>query len=118
MAENVVKYSSGGSCTLQITMNGSRDGHASLCLTTTNEATSEQLKTAAAYLNELEQAADAERFYDDQIAESAKRQVGSGLGLARIRAEGMMTIRHEIDGHAIHVSAEARLDTVRSGGKR
>ena len=83
LAENVVKYSSGGLCTMEVSIVVQTAGSAiDLTLTTRNAATPEQLNKTERYLRELEQAENAERFYDKCIRESVTREVGSGLGLA------------------------------------
>ena len=42
---------------------------------------------------------------DEQIAETAKRANGSGLGLARIRSEAAMDIRHHSHGGRLCITA-------------
>lgn len=112
LAENVVKYSSGGMCTMEVSIRVPKTAGSTieLSLTTKNAATQEQLEKAEHYLEQLEKAENAERFYDRCIAESVTREVGSGLGLARIRAEGLMEITHEVTGGDISVTARAHLE--------
>ena len=61
------------------------------------------------FLVELQDAQDPVAFYDRTIQASAKRRHGSGLGLARIRAEGEMELSHRIAGGRISIVAEAAL---------
>jgi hypothetical protein len=119
LAENVVKYSSGGLCTMEVSIKVPEGPGSAidLTLTTRNAATPEQLTKTELYLRELEQAENAERFYDKCIRESVSRDVGSGLGLARIRAEGLMEISHQVTRTDISVTARARLEDQEDGAK-
>ena len=54
-----------------------------------------------------ESAEDPVVYYDQLIAESAPRSGGSGLGLARIRAEGELDLDFAIDGNELTISARA-----------
>lgn len=112
LAENVVKYSAGGMCTMEVSIRVPETAGSAieLSLTTKNAATREQLDKAEGYLQRLERAENAERFYDQCIADSATRKVGSGLGLARIRAEGLMQLSHEVSDEYIFVTARALLE--------
>ena len=112
LAENVVKYSAGGMCTMEVSIRVPETAGSAieLSLTTSNAATPEQLDKAKNYLERLEKAENAERFYDQCIADSATRAVGSGLGLARIRAEGLMQISHQVSDRHIRVNARALLE--------
>jgi hypothetical protein len=119
MAENVVKYSAGGLCTMEVSIRVPKTPGSAieLSLTTKNRATPEQLEKAESYLVQLEKAENAERFYDKCIAESVTRDVGSGLGLARIRAEGLMQIGHEVAGADISITARVHLEDHDEAGK-
>ena len=58
-------------------------------------------------LGELERSRhDRAAAYRTLLARSAKRDVGSGLGLGRIHAESEMDLRCEIDGEIVHLTAE------------
>jgi len=60
-----------------------------LTLRTKNHATKERLLEVATRLEEIRAAADPAKLYDRLIEETAPLQGVSGLGLARIRAEGL-----------------------------
>jgi len=115
LAENVVKYSAGEGCVMRVeydppTVPGQRGG--TLSITTENDVAPEPLQAVDRYLNQLEQAQNPDRFYDVQIAESAKRTNGSGLGLARIRSEALMQVSHRIRGGRLVVRVAAQLATI------
>ena len=111
LAENVVKYSTGEICVMRVecepsAMPGQAPG--TLWITTENEVAPGPLQAADRYLSQLEQAQNADMFYDAQIAESAKRTNGSGLGLARIRSEALMEISHRAQEGQLMVRVAAR----------
>lgn len=107
LAENVVKYTADQVCTVRVRSDRlARNGGAvSLSITTENAVLPEALNRVDAYLCALEAASNADHFYDEQIAETAKRVNGSGLGLARIRSEAGMEIHHRADGGRLCVTA-------------
>ncbi|HEY6726496.1 MAG TPA: hypothetical protein VI197_20820 [Polyangiaceae bacterium] len=107
LAENVVKYAAGQLCTVRVrsdrpTRNG---GAVSLSITTENAVLPEALDRVDAYLCALEAASNPDHFYDQQIAETAKRVNGSGLGLARIRSEAGMEIQHRAGAGRLCITA-------------
>ena len=48
-------------------------------------------------------------FYQKTMRANAHRRGGSGLGLARIRAEGEMDLRYQVDDGHVSIFAEAPL---------
>jgi hypothetical protein len=52
----------------------------------------------AAGIDALNEAPDANVYYLDRMEQTATRTDGSGLGLARIRAEADMTVSYEREG--------------------
>jgi hypothetical protein len=76
-------------------------------LGTENHASTEHRRDLEKRMAALASAADPIAHYDSEIAESARRPFGSGLGLVRIRAEGEMVVDHRIDGERVVVRVEA-----------
>lgn len=107
LSENVVKYAEDETCSVRVrTEPGVGNGAGlSLSITTENAIAPDALRRVDAYLNALEAAANPDQFYDEQIAESAKRTSGSGLGLARIRSEAAMEIRHHCQEGRLSITA-------------
>jgi len=107
LAENVVKYTADQACTVRVRADRhDREGGAvSLSITTENAVLPEALDRVDAYLCALEAAPNPDHFYDQQIAETAKRVNGSGLGLARIRSEAAMEIHHRAHAGRLCVTA-------------
>ena len=112
LMENVAKYSSGGEGSVEVELS-ERNGHSYVQVSTKNRASAEQRETLQNVIGELRRAVDPVAYYDAVIAKSA-RSKGSGLGLARIRAEGKMDVDLSIDGDEVTISAQASL-AVRAG---
>ena len=107
LSENVVKYAEDETCSVRVRTEPGVDerGAVSLSITTENAIAPEALTRVDAYLSALESATNPDQFYDEQIAESAKRTIGSGLGLARIRSEAAMEIRHHCQDGRLSITA-------------
>lgn len=111
LSENVVKYAADQACTVRVRTDRdpANDGPVSLSITTENAVLPDALRNVEAYLSALEAATDPDEFYDERIAETAKRANGSGLGLARIRSEAAMDIRHHSHGGRLCITAHLLL---------
>lgn len=112
LTENVVKYSQGDQdqCRLRVRSRPLASGSGiRLSITTENPVAPERLAEVDAYLRRLERAANPDQFYDARIAESAKRELGSGLGLARIRSEALMEVSHRTESGKLRVTASVIL---------
>ncbi len=95
LLENLVKYSSGGLCEIRVEVR--REGDCQVVrIATENEAEPDRLEEVHRRLVEIQEASDPVAFYDRTIKASARRREGSGLGLARIVAEGEMEVSHRI----------------------
>lgn len=106
LAENLVKYSSGAQVSLSAELITSGDD-AVLQLVAKNHSTQEQLRAVERKLVELTTASDPVEFYDRLIREAAPHADGSGLGLARIRAEGEFDVDYKIEGTELMISVRA-----------
>jgi len=106
LAENLVKYSSGSEVSLSAELLGV-EGDAVLQLRARNHSTPDQLRAVEAKLRELTGASDPIELYDRLIRESAPHADRSGLGLARIRAEGEFDLDYAIDGDELTICVRA-----------
>ncbi len=97
LAENVTKYSTTSRGSLEVELS-ERDGAQTLSLRTRNQASPDKLAEVARRLDELKRAEDPMALYDRIIERSAPIEGVSGLGLARIRAEGGFEFDYAIDG--------------------
>lgn len=111
LAENLVKYSTGREVRLAASFT-TTPKNAELRLCATNRCTSGQLGQVESCLAALVNAKDPAQHYDGLIRASAPKDAGSGLGLARLRAEGDLIVDYSIDGDqltiAVHASVEPR----------
>lgn len=106
LAENLVKYSSGPQVSLAAELRTSDEG-AVLELEAKNHSTPAQLAAVEKRLAELTTATDPVEFYDRLIRESAPLEEVSGLGLARIRAEGELEVDYSIHDSQLTISVRA-----------
>jgi hypothetical protein len=109
LLENAAKYSSDGLGRLQIelTRKGGRDV---VRIRTSNRARPEKLGELREFFEENGRCPDPIALYDRMIARSAQRPVGSGLGLARIRAEGEMELTLAVQGDEVTITAETAVE--------
>ncbi|MFZ5889515.1 MAG: hypothetical protein ACOY0T_00455 [Myxococcota bacterium] len=105
LAENLMKYSSGSNISVSAELL-SQDGALTLRLEARNRTTPERLRAAELHLRELTSAKDPVALYDRLILETAPKLNESGLGLARIRAEGGFNLNYRIDGDELTVSVD------------
>jgi len=108
LLENAAKYSRGGIARIRVEV---RDDNAPAVLTVTvwnvvDHGFVEELKTT---VRELTEADDAFDVYQQYLVRAAKRKEGSGLGLARIRAEADMTLMLDLQGDNVCIEAAAAL---------
>jgi hypothetical protein len=108
LAENVVKYSSFPPVSMSACF--LREGAQwVLRISARNRSADPHLSALRKLLEELTSSKDPVAFYDAIISQSAKRSHGSGLGLARVSAEGEMSISYEISGEQVLIVASCRV---------
>lgn len=103
LAENITKYSTTTRVSLEVELTRRDDGQHLLRIRTRNEATPDRLKEVAKRLEELKSTKDPVELYDRMIEESAPLDGISGLGLARIKAEGGLDFDYQIAGNELTV---------------
>lgn len=109
LGENLVKYSVGREVKLAAVLTGTPE-NAELSLRATNRSTPAQLDQVERCLAALVKAADPTAHYDLLIREAAPREEGSGLGLARLRAEGELNVDYSIEGDQLTISVRASVE--------
>lgn len=112
LAENLVKYSSGSEVSLTAELIAGEDNTV-LQLAARNHSTKEQLDAVELRLRELTTTDDPVELYDRLIRETAPLEDGSGLGLARIRAEAELDVDYSIVGTELTISVRASVQPVR-----
>ena len=83
-----------------------------LVVQTWNHTTPDRLTGLRAQIDEMNAEPDADKFYQKMLIRTSKRTDGSGLGLARIRAEAEMAVRYDIEKAKVCITATTRI----SGG--
>jgi hypothetical protein len=107
LTENVIKYGRRGSQRVDIALQ-QRRGQLYLRIETTNSAPERDIGRAVELLSQIRDSADPVAYYDQLILSVAPtRDPGvSGLGLARIRAEGELELDYRVDGDVLTISVE------------
>jgi hypothetical protein len=95
LLENAVKYAVTGEAEIWIAVEAATGGPR-VVIRTSNRATPENLRTAADAFAEMNESADPFDYYQRVMRRSAKRNEGSGLGLARVRVEAEMSLTCDI----------------------
>jgi two-component sensor histidine kinase len=107
LMENVVKYAAEpeGQLTIEVTPEAS-DPKA--VIRVRNRASDEDVSRVGDLMAALAQSQDPFQFYLELMARTARRP-DSGLGLARIRAEGEMSLSHTLTEGRLEITATASL---------
>jgi hypothetical protein len=106
LLENTAKYSSDGVTHMQVAVS-ERGGQSYVQIRTRNRVTPDRLAELTQFIDEISAATDPVALYYEFIARTAQRPEGSGLGLARIRAEGEMELAYTIEEDEVTIVAEA-----------
>jgi hypothetical protein len=104
LLENVIKYSDAGESGFEIEVCNT-GGHAQARIRTHNAAAPQRAEQLEGVVKRIVQAEDPMALYDELICASVD-SVGSGLGLARIRAEAGMSLRCSVDAGYVAIVAE------------
>ncbi len=116
LLENAVKYNIDDETMLRISVSPQSESLSDMTVTikTRNRATPENIRSAQRIITRVKEAEDPFLFYQELMMSSVMMPAGSGLGLARIRAETEMTIDFNLDGDWIEIVAQTQ---VRYGGE-
>jgi hypothetical protein len=104
LLENAVTYSTDGETGVRVEVTGE-----ALVVKTWNRTTPDRLVALTGAIDELNEAPDADAYYQALMERTAHRTDGSGLGFARIRAEADMTVSYEIEVDQVCIEAKAPL---------
>ena len=94
LLENAVKYSKDGETTIRIEVEPTTPKIVKIALR--NRAEPANIAAIREVLDGVGKAEDSFAFYQQLIAAKAKKREGSGLGLARICAEGEMKVTYQV----------------------
>ena len=100
LAENITKYSTASRVSLEVELAETGGVH-TLSVRTQNQAAPDRLEELEKRLEELKTTKDPVALYDRMIEQSAPLEGVSGLGLARIRAEGGLDFDYRIEGNKV-----------------
>jgi hypothetical protein len=104
LLENALKYSAEDSATLKIDVQPSGAGQ-SIVIQLLNRSGEEHIRPLRALLEAMRHYDDPMEHYVCLMREASKRREGSGLGLARLRAEAGMDLGLELDGSQVCITA-------------
>jgi hypothetical protein len=105
LIENAVKYGAGSPARVCVdwTSSGDEGGHVSVQVS--NQAGPAQVAALSALFGEMAEEPDAFIYYQAVMKRNAKKTESSGLGLARIRAEGDFDLTMECEGDRVCLCA-------------
>jgi hypothetical protein len=103
LLENTLKYSMDGQAQLDVAL-ADADGQKWIEVRATNRAEPERVAELRRRIEALRGAEDRMELYVSVMRQTAQRE-GSGLGLARIVAEGEMDLACTVDGDEVTVKA-------------
>jgi len=104
LLENAVKYSRDGETTIRIELM-QHETPRRVRIQLRNRSTLEHIAAIREIVDGVNRAPDATEFYRALIVAKAKDRTGSGLGLARICAEGEMKIHYDVQGDMVVIEA-------------
>jgi hypothetical protein len=110
LLENAAKYSIGTKALLRVNFKRSDDETGEVTLQLSNETTPEHIERLRERVLAIAQANDPFGHYHALMRRSARTEDESGLGLARIRAEGEMDLALEVRGNTVDLLANARMN--------
>jgi two-component sensor histidine kinase len=108
LLENGAKYAVGRRAVLRVVLEEKETG-ASAHIAITNETTKEHVERLRARISEIAETDDPFGLYQTLMRRSSKIREESGLGLARIRAEGEMNLGLEVVGSTVTIVASAHV---------
>lgn len=112
LLENAVAYSVDGETGVRIEVVEDL-----LTIKTWNRATPDRVQALKAVIDQMNEEKDADKYYQTMLEKTAYRTDGSGLGLARIRAEADMRISYAIETDRVCIEATTSLNRPLHGRK-
>ena len=111
LVENALNYGTEGETNFSIDIDPDpdEDGVYAVRMKTRNRADPKQHAVVSKMLAELNSTDDPFAFYLALMADTVRREEGSGLGLARVRVEAEMEVTCVIEGEEIEIQAQARV---------
>ena len=104
LLENTLRHSKDGRARLALVLDETQDGWR-IAVRLCNRADKDRIDDVRRRVESLASAEDPMPVYLALMLESAQREDGSGLGLARIRAEADMQLSCDVDGDLVTIVA-------------
>ncbi len=101
LLENAIAYASDDETGVRVELTED-----TLTVRTWNRTSPERLESLKSMIDEMNQADDPAAYYQTLMSKTAYRTDGSGLGLARIRAEADMAITYEVTTDRVCIAAQ------------
>jgi len=112
LLENAVRYAADDETRLRIEVAKDDDQSPTrVTVSTSNRAAPEDLQVVRSMFDEMLAEPDPFAFYQTLMRRTAKRDDGSGLGLARIRAEADMSLTYDVRGETLSVHAATEVSS-------
>ena len=112
LLENAAKYARQGKAVLSVVLDRVGDEAGELTLRLCNEANPAHIDRLREVFSKIDGCEDPLVMYVGLMRRNARDTDISGLGLARIRAEGEMTLDLDIDGEIATIAARATVPAV------
>lgn len=106
LLENACKYSIDGETKIRIELGA---GRSTIRIRLTNRASQEHIASLQEQFAMMNQFPDPADYYRRMMVAAVRRNDGSGLGLARLRAEADMVLAMEVDGDRLSIVADTTL---------
>lgn len=110
LLENAIAYASDDETGVRVELDGDR-----VIVKTWNRTSPERLESLKAVIDTMNRAPDPDAYYQELMTRTAYRSDGSGLGLARIRAEADMAVTYEVTTDRVCVAAETTVPRRKEG---
>jgi hypothetical protein len=110
LMENAAKYAIGSKSLLRVSFKRDDHGDAQVALYLSNETTPEHIERLRERVTAIISAPDPFDYYQKLMRQNARVTYESGLGLARIRAEGHMVLDLEVRGNSVAIIANTRVE--------
>ncbi len=112
LLENAVRYSKDGETRIRVEVLNADPRSQVAAIRTWNMATPDHVEAVKTLFKEMDSNADAFNHYQTLMRRTAKVVGGSGLGLARVRAEAEMELTFEVQDGILSVGAKTRAEII------
>jgi hypothetical protein len=109
LLENALKYSAEDRATLSIEVTP-EGANRHVVIRIRNRSSEEHIRPLQALFDGISQYPDPMEHYVALMRETSKRKEGSGLGLARLRAEAGMELHLELEGSEVCLTAQCLIE--------